>query len=247
MSRNTSPTFSAGARCAVLALGSVSALSQVHAYLPLRYSPLDAYVQGAVGRGPTKVTVRQGSKIVATAQLSYDASGRLSKETYEGATGAAGGTTTYVYQAKRLVREETRNAKGTLTNVKEFSYAAGGLDLMRVRDPAGAVLIEQRFTSRDGRILQAKQVTGGEESFRLEYKGERPVLLRVMREDGKEIGRITYRYGSRGQVEERLRIQGDRTERCRYIYDSRGRLLAYVYEEPEKKGWKEVRRIEFSY
>ena len=229
--------------CALLLLAP---LSHVGAYLPLRYSPLDAYVRGARGRGPAKVTVRNGSRVLATAVLSYDSSGRLSKEVYTNPAGRGGGTTTYSYQGTQLVREETRDAKGALTNVKEFTYVSGGLDLMRVRDPGGATLIEQRFTTRGGRILQARQVVGGDERFALEYTGDRPVLLRVMREDGKEIGRISYSYVG-GLVSERIRLQGERKERCRYLYDKQGRLESYVYEEPNGKGWKEVKRIEFSY
>ncbi len=217
------------------------------AYLPLRYSPLDSYVERPAAGGPKKVLVREAGKVIATAILEYDSTGRLLKEVYQRAEGRGSGTTLYIYDGTRLAREETRDAKGVVTTVKEFAYGSGGLDRMLVRDPAGTTLIEQRFTSRQGKIQQAKQVIGGDEQFLLEYTDGRPTLLRVLRDDGKEIGRIAYRYGAGGRVEERIREQGDRKERCRYTYDRTGRLDAYVYEEPQGKGWKEIRRIELVY
>lgn len=216
------------------------------AYLPLRYSPLDAYVHNKPGSGPKQVVVVRDGKVQATANLEYNSNGLLAKETYTNASGQTGGTTVYIYDGHRLVQEKTIDAKGKLSALKEFAYSAEGLSLMRVKDGSGNMLVEQRYVLKGGRIVQATQSVGGEEHFRLEYATHGPTLLKVLRDDGKEIGRITFTYKN-GKVAERIRKQREQEERCRYEYDGQGRVTSYIYEETNAGKWREVKRVRLVY
>lgn len=208
------------------------------AFSPGKWSPLDVYVlQGRPG-GPQLIEHKVRGEVTLRAKLSYDSKGRLIREVYEKPTGVRTGERHYFYRKGRLIRETLSDAQGKNVEIRFFDYDGNGLKSMMIRNEKNQIILSQSLTSQNSRILSGKEVVGKiMDVFRIEYENNRPKLIQVFNDSGRELGRISFGYRKDGNVAHRVREQNSNLSRCVYQYDSRGKLKSYSYFTKNGNKW----------
>lgn len=218
------------------------------AFSPGKWSPLDVYVLKGRPGGPQVIEHRIRGEITLRARLSYDANGRLIREVYEKPTGKKTGERSYLYSRGRLIRETLSDAKGKKLETRFFDYDGNGLKSMQIKNSKNQIIMTQSLTSQEYRVLSGKEVVGKiMDVFRIEYDNNRPKVIRVFNDSGKELGKVSFGYRPDGNVAHRIREQNSNLSRCVYEYDSSGKLKSYSYFTRDGKHWVHDKTLNLIY
>ena len=222
--------------------------SSLLAYMPGRYSPLDQFVLRNSKERPTSLSVVINGQQVQVARFYYNNSGRLTREVYAGKDGITQGQTKYNYKDGKLIGESLYNKKEELVENRVFSYDRHGLIAMRVFNKDKQLIINQFINSEKNRIISGRQVNGKQtDRFFIRYEKNRPVLMKVLREDGKLISKVTFTYSKSGALKERIRDQNDSLSRCVYKYQAGGKLESYSYYTKVEGKWVLTKTLVLNY
>jgi len=223
-------------------------LTPLDAYMPLRWSPLDVYVTRGKKGGPKRILVKAGNRLKGSADFVYNRRGFLLKEIYRDSRGKRTGETRYRYRNSRLISERRYNTKGSLIDEKIFSYNRTGLSAMDLFSGTGKKILSQVFRRGNSRIVAARESAGNTyERFLIKYVQNKPALMRIVQEDGKELSRIIFSYRADGKLKVRYRDQGSVRSKCVYQYDARGRIMSYSYYSLIRGSWRLDKTLNIQY
>ncbi|MCE9597754.1 MAG: hypothetical protein K8S54_07290 [Spirochaetia bacterium] len=232
-------------------LASLAIPSVLFAYQPGRFTPLDVYVLKGAPSGPTSLVARSpDGAILERAQYKYDASGRLTFETFTNAKDVASGSTEYKRAGDKLAEEVRKNQSGSIMSRTVYSYEGDTLSAIEVYNEKGIMELRRRYHLTQGRI------TGGEEivatttdKFVIKYDegSVLPQALVFVQADGHPFGQILYRYDSQKRLVERERVQNENRELCKYEYDQKGRVVSYSYFGFINNQWKLRKTLTYTY
>lgn len=230
---------------ALMALSSSALL----AYQPVRWSPMDPYIEQGTAGGPASVQVLDpNGAVLGTGKFRYDAKGRLTEEVFLNAGGKADGKTTYSYKGDLLGEEKLFDREGKLVARTVFLYSGNQLTGLEQYDSEGKLAMKQSYVHKEDRIVEGIEKTGdGEDAFVLKYDAGRPVSFVVKSAEHGELQKITYRYDEQGRLKQRVREAFGNMSRCDVLYDARGRVEAYAYYDQVGDKWLRVKKLQFDY
>ncbi len=240
--------FTSLLRLLILALLALSS-STLLAYQPVRWSPMDPYIEKGNTGGPAAVKVLDpNGTVLGTGKFQYDAKGRLVEETFLNSEGKADGKTTYAYKGEHLSEEKLFDRDGKLVARTVFMYSGNQLTGLEQYDRDGNLAMKQSYVHKDNRIVEGVEKTGdGEDAFVLKYDAGRPVSFVVKSAEHGELQKITYRYDEKGRLKQRVREAFGNMSRCDVLYDAKGRVEAYAYYDQVGGKWLRVKKLQFDY
>ncbi|MEQ9367384.1 MAG: hypothetical protein RIF32_24340 [Leptospirales bacterium] len=234
----------------IAVFGALICVAQsLHAFQPVRWSPMDAYILKPLPGGPQSVQVLDpAGRVLSSARYIYDGAGRLIEERFAEADGTPAGSNVYEYKAGRLQQERLIDAKGKIISRTKFFYKNDVLVGMEQFDRNHKLISRQDYAYRDGRIYRGVETTGAQkDQFQLEYKDDKPIALTVKNNEHGRLNLITYQYDEQGRTRQRIREAFGNFSRCDYSYDERGRIQAYAYYNRVNGEWEREKKLQFSY
>ena len=100
---------------------------------------------------------------------------------------------------------------------------------MKIYDEKRQLVIDRTYTRSGRNVLKGQDMVGeNKDMFLIRYKRNKPQTMSIQKEDGKEIGRVTFIYRGRRIVSRIREHNGDRYK-CTYRYNRRGKIVAYSY------------------
>lgn len=228
---------------------TIAAGTPLHAFDPVRFSPLDLYVLKGGLKGPKSLQMMDASgKLRQRATLDYDGDGYLLRESYFSADGASQGSTLYAYKDGRLSEERSLTPGGVLISRRAFEYKGKNLASITSYDSSNQIVSRIAYTYQGDRLVSGVETHSPDrDRFQIEYAGPSMLAISYASPDGKPISTIRFSYGQEGRVTERERILGPARNACRYQYDSAGRITSYSYYEFVNGGWVLEKTLRMDY
>ena len=226
------------------------AAGSVLAFQPVRYAPMDLYIQKPMPGGPKSVRVLDPEgAVLSSARFEYNGAGQLVAERFMNASGEATGQTRYVYEDQRIKEEQTIDAAGKLIGRTAFVYDRKDV-LVRLEqfDAERRLVMSHNYRYKDGRIVEGVEVAGeAKDQFFLDYADDRLVSVTVKNNEHGQLSRIVYRYDEAGRLKQRVRESFGNRSRCDYLYDAQGRIQAYAYYNEINGRWEREKKLQFEY
>lgn len=218
-------------------------------YQPGRWNPLDIYIERDSPGGPRSLEVVDGNgAVIQKAEFSYDASGRLLKESYFGKTGIRDGETQYSYENGKVTAEILTNARGQILARKVFTYDGASLQTIAVYNAANELQVQTRYTMKGNKYISGVEGPAeGSDRYTFQYTGDRLDSISVLSSTGAQLSQIVYRYSENARLTEREKIQNSERSRCAYSYDDSGRITSYTYYNLRNENWIVEKKLNFRY
>lgn len=205
--------------------------SAIVAYQPGKWDWMDTYILKGDKNGPSGVVFKNAKgEILESSTFEYDGNGRLISELFYTEAGKYKGRLDYVYDGTNLTMEILKDPGGKILSKKSISYRNGMPDQVRVTGENGAVLIEQRYNTKNNSIVSGKEINGDiTDRFSIEYKMGKPVKFKVLNKNGAPLSEIHYIYDNQGRLIKRELTVEDQKSSCVYNYGPNGKLISFTY------------------
>ena len=231
----------------VFAILPVVLISELQAYQPGKWSPMDVYITEGKKGGPKRLVLKDSAgKILEFSDFIYDEDGHLLEEKFYDPSGKYRGKIEYTYALGKIAQEILKDVDGKLISTKEFNFHNKTMDIV-VLDPNGTTIMRHHIIHDNMKVKGGKEINGKiKDQFSVSYdKQGRVSLFRFTREDGTSLSEIYYTYDEMGRLVSR-KLKDDSGESiCKYEYDASGKLISYTYFNGSEGNWVKDKYLEF--